>query len=172
MGEPEKLDGEMCPFCHTPNLTLSEEEVEIPYFGKVFLFGMNCSNCKYAKSDVECAEQKPACKYTLEVTSEEDMKIRVVRSSECIVKIPHIGSIEPGESAEGFISNVEGVLNRFKDQIEKLKDDEDEEVKDRSRALIKKINRIVWGQDKCRIILEDPSGNSAIISEKAVKSKL
>jgi C4-type Zn-finger protein len=30
----------------------------------------------------------------------------------------------------------------------------------------------MWGQDTLKIIIEDPSGNSAIISDKAVKSKL
>jgi C4-type Zn-finger protein len=30
----------------------------------------------------------------------------------------------------------------------------------------------MWGQEKLKLIIEDPSGNSAIISDKAVKSKL
>ena len=30
----------------------------------------------------------------------------------------------------------------------------------------------MWGKDKLKIIIEDPTGNSAIISDKAVKSKL
>jgi len=172
MGEQEELKGEMCTFCHTPNLQLREQEMDIPYFGKVFLFVMHCSNCKFHKSDVECAESKGPAKYTLDVTSEEDMKIRVVKSSEGTVKIPRIGSIEPGAAANGYVTNVEGVLVRIKDQIEKLKDDEDEEVKDKARALIKKLNRIMFGQEPVKIIIEDPTGNSAIISEKAVKSKM
>ena len=99
MGEPNKIEGEPCPFCHTPNLALYEEEIEIPYFGKVFLFSMTCSNCKYHKSDVECAEKNTPTRYSLDVSSDEDLKIRVVRSSEGVVKIPRIGSIEPGPAA-------------------------------------------------------------------------
>lgn len=172
MGEPDKLEGEMCPFCHTPNLTLSEEEVEIPYFGKVFLFGMNCSNCGYRKSDIECAEQKPGAKFSLDITCEDDMKIRVVRSSEGVVKIPRIGSIEPGSDAEGFISNVEGVLTRFKNQIEHLRDEsEDEEDRKKCKAMLKKLGRVMWGQESLKLIIEDRTGNSAIISDKAVKSR-
>ncbi|MBI5398426.1 hypothetical protein HZB03_03085, partial [Candidatus Woesearchaeota archaeon] len=45
----EKMEGEDCPFCSTKNLTLMEDEIEVPYFGKVFLFSMDCSNCKYHK---------------------------------------------------------------------------------------------------------------------------
>ncbi|MFC1741020.1 ZPR1 zinc finger domain-containing protein [Nanoarchaeota archaeon] len=172
MGDPETLAGEMCPFCHTPNLTLSEEEVEIPYFGKVFLFGMNCSNCKYNKSDIECAEQKPGARFTLDIKSEEDMKIRVVRSSEGVIKIPRIGTLEPGANAEGFISNVEGVLTRFKDVIEKLKDEaEDDSEKKKAKNMLKKLGRVMWGQESLKLIIEDRTGNSAIISDKAVKAK-
>ena len=173
MEQPSKLEGEICPFCHTPNLTLLEEEMEIPYFGKAYLFSMQCTNCKYLKADVECAEHKPASKYTLDVTSEEDMKIRVVRSSEGVIKIARIGSIEPGPAANGFVSNVEGVLTRMKEQIESLKDvEEDEELKDKARSMIKKLNRVMWGQESIQISIEDPTGNSAIISEKAVKKDL
>ncbi|MBU2560745.1 MAG: ZPR1 zinc finger domain-containing protein [Nanoarchaeota archaeon] len=171
--EGESLSGEMCPFCHTPNLALTEGEVEIPYFGRVFIFGMDCSNCKYHKSDVECAEQKPPCKYSLDVTSEDDMKIRVIRSSEGTIKIPRIGSIEPGPDAEGFVSNVEGILQRIKDQVEHLRDEEeDEDIKKKCRNMIKKIGRVMWGQESIKLVIEDPSGNSAIVSDKAVKSKL
>jgi C4-type Zn-finger protein len=38
--------------------------------------------------------------------------------------------------------------------------------------MLKKINRVLWGSDSIKIIIEDPTGNSAIISEKAVKGKL
>jgi len=169
----ESLEGEMCPFCHKPNLTLTEGEVEVPYFGKVFLFGMNCTNCGYNKSDVECAEQKPASKFTIDIDSEEDMKIRVVRSSEGTIKIPRIGSIEPGPAASGFITNIEGILQRIKSQVESVKEEEeDNEVKKKCRNMIKKLNRVMWGQEKCKLVIEDPTGNSAIISDKAIKGKL
>ena len=42
----------------------------------------------------------------------------------------------------------------------------------KAKNLLKKIQKISWGQEKAKLIIEDPSGNSAIISEKAVKSKL
>ena len=169
----EKLDNQDCPFCHTKNLTLAEDLVEIPYFGKVFVFSMNCSNCKYNKSDLEAEERKPPCKYTLEITSEEDMKIRIVKSSEATVKIPRIASITPGPASDGFVSNVEGIFQRIKDQVEHAKEDADDPTeKKKCKKMIKKIKDIMWGHDKTKLVIEDPSGNSAIISEKAVKSKL
>src|SRR3989344_4163882 len=49
---------------------------------------------------------------------------------------------------------------------------EDEENKKKAKNLLKKILNITWGKEKQKIIIEDPSGNSAIISDKAVKSSL
>ena len=173
MSEPEVLEGEMCPFCHKPHLALREEDVEVPYFGKVFIFSMTCTNCKYHKSDIESAERKEPCKYTFEVDCEDDLKVRVVRSSEGVIKIPRIGSIEPGAAANGFVTNVEGIINRMKEQIDRIKEEEeDETLKKKAKNMSKKLGKVLFGQEKCKIIIEDPSGNSAIISEKAVKSKL
>ncbi|MBI5881368.1 ZPR1 zinc finger domain-containing protein, partial [archaeon] len=124
------------------------------------------------RSDVECAEQKPPAKYTIDITSEEDMKIRVVRSSEGTVKIPHIGSIEPGPASDGYVTNVEGILQRMKEQIEKLRDEEeDEEIQKKAKNMLKKLGRVMWGQESLKMTIEDPTGNSAIISDKAVKGK-
>ncbi|HII71751.1 TPA: ZPR1 zinc finger domain-containing protein [Candidatus Woesearchaeota archaeon] len=173
MPEPNRIEGETCPFCNSKTLTLMEEEIEVPYFGNVFVFSMSCSSCKYHKADVEAEEQKPPVKFTLDITDAKDMDIRVVKSSEATVKIPRIASIEPGPASEGYITNVEGIFQRIKDQLEHIKNnDDDEEAQENARKMIKKINRIVVGQDPAKLVIEDPSGNSAIISDKAVKGKL
>lgn len=169
----ESLAGQLCPMCNTKNVTLTEAQVEIPFFGKIFVFSMHCSNCHYHKADVEAAEQKEPCKFTLEIDGKADLNARVVRSSEGVIKIPHVGTMEPGVNAEGFVSNVEGVLLKFKKQIELLRDTaEDEEDKKKAKNLLKKLQNVLWGSEKLKISIEDPTGNSAIISEKAVRSKL
>ena len=162
-----------CPLCHEKTLILTERETEVPYFGKIYLFSMTCSNCKYHKADVEATEQKEPVKYEFEISSEEDMKVRVVKSSEATVKIPHVTTITPGPAAQGYVTNIEGIMNRVKYQVESLKETaEDDEDRQKAKNLLKKLTRITWGQEKQKIIIEDPSGNSAIISDKAVKSQL
>lgn len=162
------LKNQQCPMCGQKKMSLSEAEAEVPYFGKLFIFGMHCDACNYHKSDVEAAEQKEACKWSLEVSSKSDLNCRVVRSSEGTIKIPYIGSIEPGSASEGFVSNVEGVLNRFKHQIEVLRDTaEDDEERTKAKNMLKKIQKVFWGEEKINLIIEDPTGNSAIISDKA-----
>lgn len=172
--EMEVLEGETCPFCHKKTLTLRQAEREIPYFGKLIIFSMDCENseCNYHKADVETEEQRDPIKCSIDIDSEQDMKIRVIKSSTATIKIPHIGSIEPGEASNGYITNVEGILNRMKRQIEFLKENaEEESEKKKAKNMLKKLTRVMWGQEKITIFLEDPNGNSAIISDKVKYKK-
>ena len=125
-------------------------------------------------SDVEAEEQKEPSKFTIETSSEEDMKIRVVKSSQATVKIPQLGmSMEPKQNSIGFVSNIEGLLNRFERVIEGQKNNAEEpEIKKKAKNLLKKIRKVKYGNEKLKIIIEDPSGNSAIISKKAKIEKL
>ncbi len=169
----EKIEHETCPACHNKTLTLTQEETDIPFFGKTFIFSMSCSNCDYHKSDVEAAEQKEPIRITFTVENKKDLNVRVVRGSEASVKIPHVGSMDPGPSAEGFVTNIEGLIERFKKQIETLRDTaEEDEDRKKAKNLLKKLHRVLWGDEQLKIIIEDPSGNSAIISDKAVVEKL
>ncbi|MEM4268113.1 MAG: ZPR1 zinc finger domain-containing protein [Candidatus Woesearchaeota archaeon] len=171
----EILKNQKCPMCHTESLTLIEDEKDVPFFGKVYIFSMDCQNenCKYHKADVEAKESGEPAKYTIEVSGEEDMKIRVVKSAEATVKIPHITTITPGPASNGYVTNIEGILNRVKKAIETaMNDSEDEDEKKKAKNMIKKLNRVMWGQEKVKITIEDPSGNSAIISDKAIKEKI
>jgi len=192
----DKLEKQKCPVCFKNILTLTEDNMEIPYFGRVFLFSMQCQDkeCNYNMSDVETEEQKEPTRYTLEINSEKDMNIRVVKSSNATleinsekdmnirvvkssnagVKIPQLKmSMEPGVASVGFVSNVEGILDRFKKVIEEERNStEDEEVKDNAKKLLKKIWKVKLGEFPIKLIIEDASGNSAIISDKAKIEKL
>jgi len=169
----EKLGEQPCPVCNNKTLTLMQEEVEVPFFGKTLVFSMKCSGCNYSMSDVEALEKKEPSKYTLDIDNEKDMNIKIVKSSTATVKIPYITDIEPGQVSEGYITTVEGLFNRVKAQVEHIRDSaEDDDERNKAKNLVKKITRIRWGQEKAKIIIEDPNGNSAIISDKAKKSKL
>lgn len=175
MSKPEEvIVGEICPFCHEKTLTLMDMKKEIPYFGVCYLFSMDCSSCGYHKADIEAEKEQEPCKYIIEIDSEKDMSIRVVKSSNAIIKIPHVGNIEPGATSNGYVTNIEGILNRMIKQLEVIQQNEEEEEESRKKAknMIKKLRRVVWGQEKLKLIIEDPTGNSAIISPKAVKERL
>ena len=169
----EEIKGELCQFCGKNGLNLREEEVEIPYFGLVYILSMNCDECGYRKTDVEPAEKKEPCRYTFEVTSEEDLNVKIVKSGGGRVKIPHVITIDPGPATSGYITNIEGLLERVKNIIQSTAESEDDSsAKKKAKNLIKKLNKVLVGREKLKIILEDPTGNSTIVSDKAVKGKL
>jgi C4-type Zn-finger protein len=57
--------------------------------------------------------------------------------------------------------------------FEAQKDIEEESDKKKEYyKLIKKLNRVLWGSESIKIIIEDQTGNSAIISEKAKIERL
>lgn len=172
MPDMEILEGQKCPMCGKDTLTLTEAERDIPFFGELAIFSMDCSSCGYHKADVEALESHEPVKYVIEINSEEDLKIRVIKSSFANIKIPHVGSIESGEAANGYITNIEGILNRIKKHVEVIRDSyEDKSDVKKAKNILKKLNKVLWGQESIKITLEDPTGNSAIISDKAVKSK-
>ena len=170
----EKLENQICPFCGDKKLALTEEEIDVSSFGKVFLFSMNCSNCNYHKSDVESEAQKDPVKINFTVESEKDMNIKVVKSSEARVSVPQMRiSVEPGPDSEGYVSNIEGVLDRFKKMLEDERDiAEDDDVKKNAKNQLKKLWKVKLGDIPLKIIIEDTSGNSAIVSNKAKVEKL
>ncbi|MFT4304357.1 MAG: ZPR1 zinc finger domain-containing protein [Candidatus Woesearchaeota archaeon] len=170
---PEVLEGQQCPVCGNKTLTLQEMERDIPFFGKVYLFSMSCSSCDFHKADLETDNSGKPTKITFTIESEEDMKIRVVKSSEATVKLPRITSIEPGPTSNGYVTNIEGILNRVKTTLENVRDNaEENDERKKAKNLLKKLRKIMWGEEKLQITIEDPSGNSGIVSDKAVVSKL
>lgn len=170
----EEVKGQKCPVCGKNELSLYEDETDIPYFGQTFIFGMKCMSCGFSKSDVESAEQKDPVRITFEVNSEKDMNVRVVKSSNASIKIAQLKMImESGESSDGFISNIEGLLNKFESiLIEQRDNSDDDEIRKKAKNLLKKIWKVKLGEFPLKIVIEDKTGNSAIISEKTKIEKL
>lgn len=169
-----ELKNQVCLFCKEKTLTLTEETYNIPHFGKCFLMSMNCTSCSYNSSDVEAEERKPPTKQTFTLENKKDLNARVIKSSEATVRVPQLKmEVTPGIASSGYISNVEGVLLRFKKIIEKERDDADDPaIRKHAKNLLKKLWKAELGESPLKIIIEDPSGNSAIISEKTEVQKL
>ena len=87
---------------------------EIPYFGEHTQVTVMCHSCGWRQTDFIPAEGKKAGGWSLVIENEDNLKSRVVRSSSCTVKIEELDlQVFPGSSSTGYVSNVEGVLNRF-----------------------------------------------------------
>jgi zinc finger protein len=85
--------------------------------------------------------------------------------------------VEPGIAADGYVSNVEGVLNRFISAIEMLQrqasQDDDESCYADCQVYIDALNAAIAGEEsELTLVLLDPLGNSKILHEEARNSSL
>ena len=102
-----------------------------------------------------------------------------IRDRSCTVRIVELGlEVEPGDNATGYISNVEGVLNRFSDAIAMIQrsamrdGNEGLEKVESCQELIDSIARIKEGEESVELLLLDPNGHSQILNESATSTEL
>ncbi|MCX6682517.1 MAG: ZPR1 zinc finger domain-containing protein [Methanoregula sp.] len=161
-----------CPSCSNEIEYLYQTE-NIPYFSEILIISANCPTCGYRYVNTQLLKSAEPSRYEFSISAAEDLSTRVVRSMGGTVKIPELGvQIDPGPACQGFVTNVEGVLDRIEDVVQSaLLWTEDEEKKN-AHVLLERIAQARSGTFPFTLILDDPSGNSAIISKKAKKKQL
>ncbi len=170
----EIFENQPCPICGKNEATFTEYEIEDPYAEIIYILSLKCNACGYKKADLEMEKSSGPAEYTVKIESIEDLNIRVIKSGECEIKIPRLGlSIDSTLNGEYFVSNVEGVITRFRKQLEFLKEgEEDKQVRKRIKNIIKKLDKVVAGEEEMSLTLKDKTGNSAIISDKVKIKKI
>ncbi len=157
-----------CPICEKELEFLYQTE-EIPYFSKILLVSGSCP-CGFRYTDTMILEENEPSEWTLRVETVEDLSIRVIRSACGCLEIPELGVlVEPGPICQGFVSNVEGVLDRVGQVLGGVLSWAEGEERERATALLQALDEVRAGALRITLILRDPSGNSAILSEKADK---
>lgn len=161
-----------CPSCSNEIEYLYQTE-NIPYFSEILIISANCPTCGYRYVNTQLLKSAEPSRYEFSISAAEDLSTRVVRSMGGTVKIPELGvQIDPGPACQGFVTNVEGVLDRIEDVVQSaLLWTEDEERKN-AHVLLERIAQARSGTFPFTLILDDPSGNSAIVSKKAKKKPL
>ena len=128
-----------------------------------------CDSCGWKHTDFIPAEGSKPGGWSLEVNSSDHMSARVVRSSSCTVRLLELGrEASPGSSSSGYISNIEGVFNRFEEVIRMLqRQAEDDGAAEQCEALLREIESIRVGQGSVELVLLDPMGHSQILHDDA-----
>jgi zinc finger protein len=112
-------------------------------------------------------------RHEFKITSETDLMARVVRSSTGTLKVPELGvTVEPGPASEGYISNIEGVLDRIEQAVKLALKETRGTKRRRGEALLRKIESVRKGKLKVRVIIMDPFGKSAILAGRVKKREL
>ncbi len=163
-----------CPVCKVKgSLELKTKTEKIPYFGEVMESTVICEECGFKHSDIICLEAKEPVKYTLKIDKNK-LNIRVVKSQSATISIPELGlKVEPGPQSQGFVSNVEGILERFKKAVKTaLSWAEDGISKGNAVKILKQMEEIEKGDKVATLIIEDPFGHSLIEDKDAEVSEL
>ncbi len=156
-----------CPVCGSKSLRIIDYLYDMPLVGRVILTTGKCTRCGYKYNDVRLAETNPPRKIVLKVSNQHDLNALVVRASTASIIIPEARlEMHPGPASQGFITTVEGLLERFKEAIE-LACRDPEADKRKCNELLSWVQDAKNGKKEFTIIIEDPEGVSTIISDKA-----
>ncbi len=180
-----------CPICTASgNVKTIAHVDEIPYFGEHTQVTVQCHDCGWRQTDFIPAEGKKPGGCSLLIDSPDLLSARVVRSSSCTVRLPELDlQVNPGSNSTGYVSNVEGVLNRFVDIINLVKrgheaelieagsSESREELMGELSTLNEMLARIESLKvpktiDAVTIELLDPHGHSLILHENTVEREL
>lgn len=165
-GAEMKMD---CPVCGGKNTaTYTTQTHELAYFGEIVESTIQCERCGFRHNDIITTEQKDPAKHSL-IISKKNLDSRVVRSQSATVSLPEIGiKVEPGPKSEGYISNVEGVLIRFRDATERaLNMFTDAKSQENGKKVLENINKVLDGEMETLLLIEDPFGQSKIMDVRA-----
>lgn len=149
-------------------------EGRYPLFREIMYISAKCK-CSFRFADTLSLSSKEPVRYEISVETQEDLDARVIRSTSGTIRIPEMGiAIEPGMASESYITNIEGVLHRVRSVLMTASRwvQEDEDKFSRSQELLCMLEEVIAGKKKIIVIIEDPFGNSAIISKKAITTKL
>jgi zinc finger protein len=161
-----------CPVCRC-TMEMRWHQDNIPYFGDVMeISGLCTRGFKYA--DTLILSQREPTRHSLNVCSPDHLCTRVIRSTSGTVRIPEWGlNIEPGPASEGYVSNVEGIIDRVESVVRMARKwaENEDEVR-RADELLCEIDAAREGKARFTLIIEDPLGNSALIDECVSVEKL
>ena len=160
-----------CPYCEREIQYLYQTE-NIPFFSEILIVSGRCE-CGYRHADTMVLGEAEPARWELQVEGPEDLATRVVRSASGAIRIPELGvEIDPGPACEGFVSNVEGILERIEDVLGTVLTWAEGEERENALTLGERIRLAREGSVPFTLTIEDPTGNSAIISPRVTKTPL
>lgn len=164
--------GLRCPSCDSESMLASQTEYDVDHFGSVMMSVVTCHKCGYRHTDVITLTEREPIILTAKINSIEDLNIRVVKSGTATVSIPEFGAtITPGPYSEGYISNVEGILDRIEDALTFMLSTADGKRLAKGKRMLKQIHTAKDSKPRFTLRIKDPFGNSAIASADTHKVK-
>ena len=170
MAVPESSNMHRCPSCDAESIVSSQSEYEVDHFGSVLITVSSCQKCGYKHTDVTTLTAREPTALSAKITNVDDLNIRVIKSGTATVSIPEFGAtITPGPYSEGFITNVEGILDRIKDALTFMLASATGKRLARGQRMLKQLEMSKEKPKKFTLVIKDPYGNSALVSPDSSK---
>lgn len=148
--------------------------LEVPYFGEALQTTLQCEDCGFRHTDLMLTRTMEPRRVSLRVSRPDGLNARVARSSSGTVRIPELGArMDPGPRSEAFVSNVEGILHRFRDAARSARAlvTAKKARADADRA-IARLEECIAGRRPFTLVFEDLTGYSDIFHKEAVREPL
>jgi len=161
-----------CPACDSDSTVNNQTQYEVEHFGSVLLSVSTCQKCGYKHTDVTTLTAREPIALTAKITSPEDLKIRVIKSGTATVSIPEFrATITPGPYSEGYISNVEGILEKVEDALTFMLGSAKGKSLQKGETMLRKMRIAREQNPNFTLAIKDPLGNSAIVSSQPGRVK-
>ncbi len=160
-----------CVICgYDQGLSMLAHTEEIAYFGEHTQVTLTCPGCGWRQTDFIPAEARDGSCQTYHIDSVEDLQVRIIRGSACTVRLVELDlEVRPGSQSTGYVSNIEGVLNRFQEVIDMVGRQAAAEGNDEAIAelttLTEAMLEVRQGQRGVTLEFLDPHGHSMILTE-------
>jgi len=156
---------QQCPNCDNTSMLMSQTQYEVEHFGAVLLSLAVCQRCGCKHSDVITLTNREATALTAKIDSLDNLNMRVIKSGTATISIPEFGAtVTPGPYSEGYISNVEGLLEKIEDALTFMLSTAKGKRLKKGERMLKKMRMARDSRPRFTLIIKDPLGNSAIVS--------
>jgi zinc finger protein len=163
-----EVDCIICGFAE--GLQMLAHTEEIAYFGEHTQITLTCPGCGWRQTDFIPAESREGNCQCFLISKTEDLRIRVIRGSACTVRLLELDlEVRPGSHSTGYVSNIEGVLNRFQEVIDMVGRqaavEENWAAITELTKLTETMMEIRAGTSSVTLEMLDPCGHSMILTE-------
>ncbi|NWX46632.1 ZPR1 protein, partial [Steatornis caripensis] len=139
----------------------------IPFFKEIIVSSFACDSCAWSNTEIQSAGriQEQGVRYTLAVTSRQDLNREVVKTDCATARIPELDFEIPAFTQKGVLTTIEGIIDRAVaglEQDQPARRATDEEVARKIEEFVGKLRQLKEVRSPFTFIIDDPSGNSFV----------
>ncbi|XP_033119636.1 zinc finger protein ZPR1-like [Anneissia japonica] len=157
-----------CSKCNSP-LETHMKLVNIPHFKEVVIMASHCDACGDRSNEVKAGGgiEPEGSEIILNITDPIDLNRDILKSETCTVKIPALDFELCSGTLGGKFTTLEGLLTDIKGQLSMLNTfqlGDSSRMSDNTKMtkFLSQLDKVITGELKVNIILNDPAGNSYI----------